>query len=139
MRIRHLTAAAATTAVLAIILIGCYPSTLRYHWAPEVAPSVAQLQAQFGINAITYPGHDPDEAHAADFMLPGAGHNAAWVTRGYALANYARTNNAWLHVHYIVYRQHIWNIERNADGWRLMPSRGNWTQNHMDHFHISFY
>lgn len=139
MRTKRLAATAAAAAVSATVIVGCYPAPLNYHWAATAAPAVAELESHFGIIAMTYPGHDPDMAHAADFMLPGNGYNASWVARGYQLAAYAQTDHVRLHVHYIVYRQHIWNVQRNAEGWRLMPNRGDWTQNHMNHVHISFF
>lgn len=106
--------------------------------AGKARSSVVLLGDQFDIKPMTYPGHDPSSYKAADFMLPGGGHTAYGVNRGYQLANYAWANHTRLGVHYIVYRQHIINIDRAAEGWRLMANRGSWTANHMDHVHISF-
>ena len=56
---------------------------------------------------------------------------------GDRLARYARAHHAELGVQYVVWRQHIWNIARDDEGWRAMPDRGNPTDNHMDHVHVS--
>jgi hypothetical protein len=92
-------------------------------------------------NPTTYPGHDPSEWAAVDYMLPHGGHTAADVTAGWRLAHYAQALaiQGGRNIHYIVYRQHIWNIQRAAEGWRPMADRGSWTQNHMDHVHVSFW
>jgi hypothetical protein len=39
----------------------------------------------------------------------------------------------------VIWDQHIWNIERNGEGWRFMASRGNPTANHKDHVHVTVY
>lgn len=101
-------------------------------WAPNVAPSVQTIAQRFGVQATTYPGHDPDQWHAADFWPDSS-------AQGYSLAGYAQANAARLRVHYIGWHQHIWNIQRAAEGWRLMADRGSPTQHHMNHVHVSFY
>lgn len=106
--------------------------------AGQTRNSVVALGDQFDIRPFTYVGHDPCSYKAADFMLPGGGHNAYWVQRGWQLAHYAWANRTKLGVHYIVYRQSIINVDRAAEGWRLMANRGSWTANHMDHVHVSF-
>lgn len=138
MRIRIALVALAAAAVTG--LSGCtYFGTNWHQWAPEARGSVQALSDTFDIPAFTYVGHDPDSTHASDFMLPGGGHNAYWVNRGWELAHFAQTFHTKLKVHYIVFRQTIWNTERASEGWRPMANRGNWTQNHMDHVHISYY
>ncbi len=71
---------------------------------------------------------------ALDFMINDI---PAGRATGDALAAYAKARHAELGVQYIVWRQRIWNIARDDEGWRAMPDRGNPTDNHMDHVHIS--
>lgn len=56
---------------------------------------------------------------------------------GQDLADYLEQNADTLDVKYIIWEQHIWNIDRRDEGWRLMEDRGSPTQNHMDHVHVS--
>jgi murein DD-endopeptidase MepM/ murein hydrolase activator NlpD len=63
----------------------------------------------------------------------------AAVAYGADIINWLRGDHAQFGVHYIIYRQRIWNVERNDEGWRLMIDRGNPTANHMDHVHVSTY
>ena len=98
-------------------------------WAPNVAPSVATIAQRFNVVPTTYPGHDPDQGHAADFMVYG---NTA---RGYQIANFVVANAGWLRVKYMGWWQHYWSPQT---GWRPMANRGSPTQNHMDHVHVTF-
>jgi len=58
---------------------------------------------------------------------------------GFKVAGWAKANARTLHVHYVIWNQHIWNIERDREGWRVMASRGNPTANHKDHVHVTVY
>jgi hypothetical protein len=122
---------------------GCTAWNVNWNqWSQPPRSSVQLLGDGFDIKPFTYVGHDPVSYKAADFMLPDNGvngENSYWVQRGWQLAHYAQANHTKLDVHYIVFRQHIWNVERASEGWRLMANRGDWTQNHMNHVHISFY
>ncbi len=76
---------------------------------------------------------------ACDFMISSGSPSAAEVNLGYSIANWATANAAETGIRYVIYRQHIWNIERNKEGWRQMENRGGLTANHYDHVHISVY
>lgn len=115
-------------------------SSIYNQW--QYPKTVQTLRAVYpATHPITYPGHDPSARLAADFMLPHAGRTAADVANGWKLANravqLARTGR-W-HIHYVVFRQTIWNVQRSREGWRHMANRNNWTQNHMDHVHVSMW
>lgn len=139
MKLPRLIALPVAGAALAAALSSCTFWNVNYNqWTSHARPAVIQLGNTFGLKPFTYPGHDPNSSHASDFMLPDGGHSAYWVNKGWQLAHYAQNNAARLGVHYIVYRQHIWNVQRAGEGWRPMPNRGSWTQNHMDHVHISY-
>ncbi|MGZ4618482.1 MAG: hypothetical protein ACXV3F_07100 [Frankiaceae bacterium] len=90
------------------------------------------ISQRFGVRATTYPGHDPSEYYAADFMV--GSHS-----QGQAIANWVVANRSWLRVHYVCWWQHIWNVQRAGQGWRLMSNGGNATANHMNHVHVSFW
>ena len=138
MRIRL--ALVGTAVAASVALSGCTYWNVNFNqWAPEARPAVIALGDAFDIKPMTYIGHDPDSFHASDFMLPGGGYSTYWINKGYALANCAVANHVKLKVHYVVYRQHIWNVERANEGWRLMEDRGSRTQNHYDHVHVTYW
>lgn len=106
----------------------------------QTAAVANTLGPTFGIKTVGgYRDGDPDPVgHTAglalDFMINDISRGRATGTR---LARYARAHHGELGVQYIVWRQRIWNIARDDEGWRVMPDRGNPTDNHMDHVHIS--
>lgn len=83
-------------------------------------------------------GSDHNTGRAIDNMLPGDYRLPAQRALGFALAEWARANAARLGITYVIWDQHIWNIARDREGWRLMPDRGSDNQNHKNHVHISF-
>jgi len=118
---------------LVLLVSGCFFGRSSYsQWAPSVAPSVMTVSQRFGVQATTYPGHDPNQWQAADFMVGSYG-------RGQAVAGWVIANAGRLRVHYVCWWQHIWNIQRAGDGWRLMANGGSATANHMNHVHVSFW
>lgn len=107
---------------------------------PHTATVANTLGPKFDIRTIGgYRTGDADPyghtaGRALDFMIndiPG-GRSA-----GDQLAAYAKAHADELGVQYVVWRQHIWNIARDDEGWPAMPDRGNPTDNHMDHVHVS--
>ena len=84
---------------------------------------------------------DHGKGRACDFMTGPYGQmpNAAQEARGDALAAWAVANAKELGIHYVIWKQQIWNVERAGEGWRPMENRGSITQNHWDHVHISMY
>lgn len=82
---------------------------------------------------------DHGKGRACDFMTSPGGvpPDEAQLARGDAIATWAVRNAAVLGVHYVIWKQHIWNIKRADEGWRMMEDRGSITQNHWDHVHIS--
>jgi hypothetical protein len=107
---------------------------------PWVLAAANELGPRFGIKtvggyrAIATADDHPAGHHdglALDFMTSD-------VSTGTALAEYAKSNANRLGVYYIIWRQHIWDVLRSSEGWRLMPDRGSATANHMNHVHVSF-
>jgi len=107
---------------------------------PQTAVVANTLGRMFDITTVGgYRGGDTDPyGHTAglalDFMINDI---PAGKATGDALAAYAKAHHAELGVQYVVWRQRIWNIARDDEGWRAMPDRGNPTDNHMDHVHVS--
>ena len=88
-------------------------------------------------NFGTYIGHSPSAERATDVFTPVPVPRSKSVL-GDAVADFTLRPEVWKKygVRYIIWRQRInWN---NGDGWQLMEDRGNDTNNHFDHDHISF-
>ncbi|ALN13996.1 hypothetical protein DUY81_14400 [Acidipropionibacterium acidipropionici] len=85
-------------------------------------------------------GGDQDHAtgHAVDIMIPNAG-TAQGKQLGDEIAAYLKANQSQFKVHYLIWQQKIWNIQRDDEGWRSMEDRGSTTANHYDHVHVSVY
>jgi len=109
---------------------------------PTTVAGKAAIMAAFPgltVGCIRHDANAQDHAtgRACDFMVtPGS-------AQGQAIADFvqaaAASGKGWgAGVQYIIYRQRIWNVDRAAEGWRLMPDRGSPTANHMDHVHTSW-
>jgi hypothetical protein len=81
------------------------------------------------------------KGRACDFMLHPSGGmpTQAEVDRGWAISEWAMENADTLGIMYIIYRQQIWDVRRGDTDWRPMSDRGNLTENHFDHVHISMF
>ncbi|WP_159941302.1 MULTISPECIES: hypothetical protein [unclassified Nocardiopsis] len=81
------------------------------------------------------------KGRACDFMLHPSGGmpSQEQIDRGWAIAEWARENADDLGIMYVIYRQQIWDVRRGDTGWRPMADRGNLTENHFDHVHISMF
>jgi hypothetical protein len=108
---------------------------------PPVQPHVqvfandacAQVKA---CRATTREGHEPSADLAID-MPTGAGYGQLPTDNhvfGDRLAEFAVTNQTKYRIEYVIYRQRI----NFGDGWEPMEDRGDITQNHFDHVHVSF-
>lgn len=75
---------------------------------------------------------------ALDFMIPNY-QSSEGRALGTALADWARANAREYDINYVVWRQRIWNIQRDREGWRFMADRGNDSANHINHVHITVY
>jgi hypothetical protein len=60
-------------------------------------------------------------------------------TVGWDIAHWVRAHAKELGAMEVIYRQHIWTVQRSSEGWRSMSDRGSPTANHMDHVHVSVY
>ncbi|MGJ6980001.1 SH3 domain-containing protein [Aestuariimicrobium soli] len=105
-----------------------------YQLLVTVRSTWPQIKTIYGIRPDTIPDHP--SGHALDLMLP------SWSTssgnaQGWEIAKWARANANSLDIQYIIFDQHIWNRDRDSEGWRLMADRGGATANHKDHVHIT--
>lgn len=106
---------------------------------PQTASLVEVVKARFPQIKTVYTlraGSTGDHGNglAADFMLPNYKANNAL---GWEIADYLQQNAAELRIQYIMFDQKIWNISRAGEGWRTFADRGNDTDNHLDHVHVS--
>jgi len=103
-------------------------------WAAQV------LHHLFGVvpgYASTYADHDQAGGGlSADLWTEGAAYGAdnSGMASMDALAAYIAANMQTLHIRYVVWEQRI----NTGSGWTRMADRGNFTQNHMDHLHITW-
>lgn len=110
---------------------------------PTMRTVVMEIDSMFGpfpvIGCFRSTGapQDHGEGRACDFMETTTGRMPSEAARrhGDQVAQFAISNARRLRIHYVIWKQHIWNIER--PGWRPMGDRGSITQNHYDHIHIS--
>ncbi|KAK1760287.1 hypothetical protein QBC47DRAFT_312648 [Echria macrotheca] len=77
---------------------------------------------------------------AIDFMCSDAG--GVPTSSGKEIAEWAMNNRATLNLKYVIWGQRIWNPSVDSvkawTSWRSMEDRGDVTQNHWDHVHVSF-
>jgi hypothetical protein len=95
-----------------------------------VCAAFPQVQTYGGLR----PG-DPGEhgtGHALDIMITDS-------STGDQIAEWARAHAGELGISQVIWAQHIWTVERDSEGWRLMEDRGSATANHYDHVHVTVY
>lgn len=131
------------------------------HLTPRSQNVKTQLEERFAGRFLTIggwrPGPDAYSAdhgcgRALDVMVSPIGRpaNAEQVANGFAIAAWAEQNARVLGLHYIIFQQCIWNVQRatesgcprvagglDSTGWRALEDRGSVTQNHYDHVHLS--
>lgn len=101
------------------------------------AQAVGVLAPKFKIKTVG--GHresDPFPDHpsglAADFMVP---LNSAGQAQGDKLAKYLTEHHKEFGIKYLIWNQRSWYPDK---GWKPMEDRGDPTQNHRDHVHVTF-
>ena len=115
---------------------GLKPNAIKVHRATLAA--FPQIKTYYGVHADPIPDHP--SGHALDLMLPFSNYtSAAGQAYGHRVANWARANARTLGIQYVIFDQHIWNIQRDSEGWRYMADRGDDSANHKNHVHITVY
>lgn len=107
----------------------------------EIRAKFPQIKTVYGWRASSAYSSDHPAGRALDIMIPDY-KSAAGKALGNAIARYLQDNYGRLHVHYLIWRQRQWNVERNTNpttGWRGMADRGTDTDNHLNHVHVSVY
>ena len=107
----------------------------------EIRAKFPQVKTIYGWRMYSAYSSDHPSGRALDMMIPKSS-TAGGKPLGTSIARYLQDNYRRLHVHYLIWRQRNWNVERNTDvttGWRRMADRGGATANHMDHVHVSVY
>ena len=106
---------------------GLTPDAIRVHRA--LCHRYPQISAFYGRRSSSgYHG----EGRALDNMISDS-------TVGWEIAKWVRANAKELGAMEVIYRQHIWTVQRSSEGWRSMSDRGSPTANHMDHVHVTVY
>lgn len=114
---------------------GLKPNAIKVHRAAMKA--FPQIVTYYGVRKDPIPDHP--SGRALDLMLPGSYRSKASQDLGYRIRNWARAHARELGIQYVIFHQHIWNIQRDSEGWRFMSSRGSDTANHINHVHITVY
>ena len=113
---------------------GLTPNAIKLHRAARLA--FPQITTYYGVRRDSIPDHP--SGRALDLMIPGYT-TAAGRALGAELAAWARVNAKELGINYVIWDQRIWNIQRDAEGWRYMADRGGDSANHKNHVHITVY
>ncbi len=113
---------------------GLQPNAIKVHRGARAA--FPQIVTYYTLRRD--PISDHPKGLALDLMIPNYKSSAGKALGG-NVATWARKNYRSLGIHYVIWNQRIWNIERDREGWRHMASRGNDSANHKNHVHISVY
>lgn len=117
---------------MAVAPVGAESLIAGYEVLPHVQRFADAVRVATGVQSIgTYPGHSPSLERALDLFVPNRTNPLADAICGFALGRQQRYG-----VRYVISRQRIWH--RLDPVWRPMENRGDDTQNHFDHVHVSF-
>lgn len=93
-----------------------------------------QIKTFGGVHPDPLPDHP--SGRALDLMLPNY-KSAAGKKLGHDMSRWLQKHHSELGINYIIYDQHIWNVQRDKEGWRFMASRGSDSANHKNHVHVT--
>ncbi len=112
---------------------------------PWVRPVAQEVDERWDLYTIYGTGGSQDHALglALDFMLYTRDEQNIRTDVGNQIAALMVKDYKRLNISYVIWRQRIWNPFRDPlnspwENWRQMEDRGDPTQNHMDHVHVSF-
>ncbi len=108
------------------------PNAIRVHRA--VRAKFPQITTIYGWRRDVTPDHPA--GRALDLMIPNYKSSSGRKLGG-EVATWLRTNARELDVHYVIWDQRIWNIQRDREGWRYMANRGGDSANHKNHVHVT--
>ncbi|HEY0238342.1 MAG TPA: SH3 domain-containing protein [Friedmanniella sp.] len=111
---------------------GLKPNALKVLAA--VRENWPQIKTIGGVHPDPLPDHP--SGRALDLMLPDY-KSAAGKKLGHDLSRWLEARHTELGINYIIYDQHIWNEQRDKEGWRPMAGRGSDSANHKNHVHVT--
>jgi hypothetical protein len=95
-----------------------------------------QITSIGGVRADALPDHP--SGLALDFMINDYT-TADGQDLGDEVAAYVKAHADELGVSYVIWNQEIWNVRRDAEGWRAMADRGSDSANHRNHVHVTVF
>jgi uncharacterized protein YgiM (DUF1202 family) len=113
---------------------GLKPNAIKVHGAARA--KFPKITTYYGVRQDSIPDHP--SGRALDLMIP-AYTSKSGKALGQEVANWARANAKSLGIQYVIWNQHIWNVQRDKEGWRFMADRGGDSANHKNHVHITVY
>jgi uncharacterized protein YgiM (DUF1202 family) len=113
---------------------GLKPNAIKVHRAARA--KFPQITTYYTLRAGVFTDHST--GRALDLMIPNY-HSASGKALGYKVAAWAKANARDLGINYVIWNQHIWNIQRDSEGWRYMADRGGDSANHKNHVHITVF
>jgi uncharacterized protein YgiM (DUF1202 family) len=113
---------------------GLKPNAVKVHRAARA--KFPQITTYYTLRAGIFTDHST--GRALDLMIPNY-RSASGKALGYKVAAWAKANAKPLGINYVVWNQHIWNIQRDSEGWRYMADRGGDSANHKNHVHITVF
>ncbi|GAA1466578.1 hypothetical protein NE857_07670 [Nocardiopsis exhalans] len=126
---------------------GTIPDSARGGGWEQTQPRMAAIRdeiimefgAPFPVGCWRPSNDDHGTGTACDFMMSanGAAPSAENKALGQAISDYGIANADRLGIKYIIWEQQIW--QSTSRQWTWMNDRGDLTQNHYDHVHISSY
>ncbi|HJE57797.1 MAG TPA: hypothetical protein K8V84_04675 [Nocardiopsis listeri] len=126
---------------------GSIPDSARGGGWEQTQPRMAAIRdevimefgAPFPVGCYRPSADDHGDGRACDFMMSANGAAPTEANRqlGTQIADYGIANADRLGIKYIIWEQQIW--QSTSRQWTFMNDRGDLTQNHYDHVHISSY
>ncbi|AFR10544.1 hypothetical protein VSQ78_15465 [Nocardiopsis alba] len=126
---------------------GSIPDSARGGGWDQTQPRMAAIRdeiirefgAPYPVGCWRSSADDHGEGRACDFMMSANGAHPSEANRalGQQIADYGIANADRLGIKYIIWEQQIW--QSTARQWTWMNDRGDATQNHYDHVHITSY
>ena len=113
---------------------GLKPNAIKVHRAAR--SKFPQITTYYTVRPGVFTDHST--GRALDLMIPNY-RSASGKALGYKVAAWAKANAKPLGINYVIWNQHIWNVERDSEGWRYMADRGGDSANHKNHVHITVF
>lgn len=106
--------------------------------AVRLLRNVAARYPEVGTYGGTRYGDPQDHGKGAAIDIMLVPHtDPAWVALGDEINDWLQANADELNITYLIWKQRIWMAGSPPDAWSFMEDRGDITQNHYDHIHVS--